>query len=420
MGKATITNPFQVPQEFESNLLQIRNEDKKCRKSEKIAQLRETKALPKSGPIPNESKDVSQSSIGGTLKERKLLNAIYRDNDVRSPQNPDGKMSVREFISKKREMLLLNMKIETQHENIEKLHRLIQDREDSLKSKNASLKENIQRFDAFRKETDEKAQSAQRQLENETSKRQKEVMTINQEIQNVESDIAKHHNVLEELLQYKKFVNLLTPSSWFDECTSEKRKRQQQRRRDRINARKEAFRKEQLAMKEKIENLELRGSFPIRRAKKAIANPCEKEQKLLPLPDFEDEPLTSSDEEAPMYFQHPGQLREQFIRLEDENARLDKMIEEGEAKLNYLKAQVQSNHCEWDESRQDNPEAFEVDAKIKELYQKCIESADGFTSDVPTMVSELKTFVDNLVSQTDDMPSDWIEKKLKEKMPPIM
>ena len=453
MGKATVDNPFRVPQELESNLFELRKEEqqRKIEIEEKIDK-KSVRSKADRSALAHESNalNTSKSSLhDAASRQNSSLHSIYRDNDVLSRHAPDGKMTVSELISKKREMLLLNMKIRTQHEQIEKLHQQLKSREDALKSKEASLDDSIQRFDLLLKETEERARNTQRLAEKETAKRvkkQQELSVVTNQLQAVQSDIARHTNALDELHQYKQFLDSLTPPSWSDDRLADKRKRQHQRRRDRINARKEAFQKEQQEIpkqKAEADAIENRASSARRRTRKTAVEPIQpEEQKTIPTPDFEDEPLTSSDEECPMYFERPAQLLDQFTDLENENLLHIKMVQERESYLRTLKskikeltedleskADVSCSECvesidapkqnlgDGQSSRRNyNRTQAQLAEKIEEVYQACDRGTSTSTSlDLLFMLSEIEATMENLLSKIEEMPPAWVAKKLNEK-----
>ncbi|KAL3799443.1 hypothetical protein HJC23_013898 [Cyclotella cryptica] len=346
MRKSVIENPFRIPHELESNLFELRKDDKPCRITSSIDRncekepMRGTGARSRNLDPKNDTKR-TQHSLMDTAKKVTSFETSYKDKGILSRHRPDSRMSINDFVTKRREMLLLNMKVNTQQEQIEKLRQQAKDRENALKAKEDSLDEKIKRFDLFMKEVDDKALNTERMAEGEYAKRAKkeqELKTLKHQLENVQSDIAKYTKTLDELLQFKQVVDSLTPASWFDDCLAEKRKRQQRRRRDRINARKEAF----LKQKADAEAAENRSSLSERRAKNAkVADKTRTAgPKILPLPDFEDEPLTSSDEEYPMYFQSPDQLLDRFSDLENENLCYAKEVNEREATLRELKEQI--------------------------------------------------------------------------------
>lgn len=300
-AQAMMDNPFRLPQENDTNLLQCRQQRLG---SEKPVIGRSYKQLENKTTASNGSQNHNPPSP----KLNPPIEAMYKENDILSRGNPDHRMSLKEFVSKKREMLMLNMQIDTQQENIEKLGQQLKDREDALKAKEESFAESIKKFDAFLKETDEKARNAQRLAEMETAKRvmkQQEVADIKDQLKAVEFLIAKHNDNLEEYSRSKQFLDSLTPPSWFHKCAAEKRKRQQQRRRDRIRARQEAYKKEQQTLSNQKTVPDKVKRPPTRTGKTAAK---QVNQDIIAVPDFEDEPMTSSDEETPMYFQKPEDL----------------------------------------------------------------------------------------------------------------
>eukprot|EP00956_Cyclotella_meneghiniana_P019056 scaffold32305_cov57-Cyclotella_meneghiniana.AAC.6 len=300
-----IDNPFRLPQEINTNSLQMRRLQQRLG-SEKPEPRRSTKQRESK---TNTSNDSQMHSPHQPIPP---VEAMYRQNDILSRGNPDHRMSLKEFVSKKREMLMLNMQIETQQENIKMLGMQLKDREDELKAKEERLTESIKKFDAFLKETDEKTRNAQRLAEEETAKRdmkQQEIADIKNQLKAVEFLIAKHKNDLEECSRSKQFIDSLTPPSWFDKCAAEKKKRQQQRRKERIKARQEAYKKA-------LSNQKL-DDDKVKNPSKGTGITAEKQVNH-----FEDEPMTSSDEDIPIYFQNPEDLNakiEESLHLRTES-----------------------------------------------------------------------------------------------------
>ncbi|KAL7515798.1 hypothetical protein ACHAWX_000873 [Stephanocyclus meneghinianus] len=424
MRGAVIENPLRIPQELNSNLFESRKDEHNRRGTKSIdrkceeKQQRETSARSKKIDLTHETK-TSQHFMQVRSSE-----ASYKTNGILC-HNLDGRMSTYDFVTKRREMLLLNMKINTQHEQIENLHRQLNDRENALKAKEATLEESIERLDTFLKDVDDKAKNTELTAEREYAKRVKkeeELAAIRHQFETIQSDIAKHTVALDEHLQCKQFLDSLTPPSWFDDCLADKRKRQQQRRRDRINARKAAF----LNQKKEEQTVENTSSLSKRSSRKPVV-----EHKSQTAPDFEDEPLTSSDEEYPMYFQSPHQLLDRFSDMEREILFHTKEVNEREATLRELKEQIKAitNAHEFEakkcyesqnvqstlQTKLENDKAS-LEMKIEELYKAC---GLGITSeasqDLPFMVSEIESFAEHLISKVENMPSDWVAKQLEEK-----
>ena len=82
------------------------------------------------------------------------------------------------------------------------------------------LEEDEIRFDAFLKENDKKAHDAIKKAEEETRKKQEKVFEIKrltQHIQQLNSDIIKNKETLDECLKYKTFLDDLTPQQWISD-----------------------------------------------------------------------------------------------------------------------------------------------------------------------------------------------------------
>ncbi len=137
-----------------------------------------------------------------------------------------------DFISKKREMFLVQMSLDTKREEIRKLEEKAQMKEDALKKSELMLEEDAVRFDTFLKENDKKAHEAIKKAEKETkakADRVSEIKKLNQQIQLVQSDMSKLKEQLEDCLKYKAFLDGLTPVEWETEQKAIKAARQQER-----------------------------------------------------------------------------------------------------------------------------------------------------------------------------------------------
>jgi hypothetical protein len=142
------------------------------------------------------------------------------------------KENMTDFISKKREMFLVQMSLDTKREEIRKLEEKAQMKEDALKKSELMLEEDAVRFDTFLKENDKKAHEAIKKAEKETkakADRVSEIKKLNQQIQLVQSDMSKLKEQLEDCLKYKAFLDGLTPVEWETEQKAIKAARQQER-----------------------------------------------------------------------------------------------------------------------------------------------------------------------------------------------
>ena len=116
----------------------------------------------------------------------------------------------------------------------------------------------------------------------------------------------------------------LTPNEWFTDNTNKKKNRQLERKSRRIEKRKEAYRQQQ---QEKLK----KERKPLRRQRQPSKDAVQKEPE--PEPDFEDEPLTSSDEETPLYYEGAEELLAALAKLERDNSTIEKKIQERKTTL---------------------------------------------------------------------------------------
>jgi len=100
-------------------------------------------------------------------KKNEAIEKAYDGSDIlsRHHNRADDRRSIKEFTNKRREMLMLNMSISTQQEEIDKLHKDLERKEQVLQEKEASLNESMKKFDCFLKELDQKAQQAAKLLD---------------------------------------------------------------------------------------------------------------------------------------------------------------------------------------------------------------------------------------------------------------
>jgi hypothetical protein len=160
------------------------------------------------------------SLIGNEYKEKKAtslkLSQTGPDTNLNSLKSTE-KESISDLITKKREMFLVQMSLDTKREEIRKLEEKAHLKEDALHRSEQMLEEDAIRFDAFLKENDKKAHDAIKKAEEETRKKQEKVFEIKrltQHIQQLNSEIIKNKETLDECLKYKSFLDDLTPQQW--------------------------------------------------------------------------------------------------------------------------------------------------------------------------------------------------------------
>jgi len=160
--------------------------------------------------------------IVGDEKILKLSDVVKAESDASKLLIPrrQEKENTTDFIAKKREMFLVQMSLDTKREEIRKLEEKAQLKEDALQRSEQMLEEDANRFDSFLKENDKKAHDAIKKAEEETKRKQEkshEIKRLTQQIQAVNSEMSKHREALEDCLRYKSFLDMLTPTEWFEQ-----------------------------------------------------------------------------------------------------------------------------------------------------------------------------------------------------------
>ena len=373
-------NPFQIPI-HDADIIRIRVEGK--RKRAKARQTNRQLKIWEKGKFLGQTieeynravsalNEISVDNVNDNDKvgQQALLDESNKMRNVKTNHKELGQMlelsppyriakkeDLASFIAKKREMFLLQMSLNIKREEIRKIEERARLKEEALKRSELMLEDDGVRFDAFLKENDKKAQDAIRKAEMEAKSKMdkvQEIKKINHTIQAVQANISKHFEALEECHKYKQFLDHLSPSEWIEQQKRKKRHRQENRRKDRIRARTENWRMDcemKLAQAWKIEE-EKKNTYSDTRKKKRV--PRRSKSKHINKidastePDFEDdEVLTSSGDELPMYFKKPQQLLDIFAGLEKENLFLIENKQESEQELEELNLKMEQTETKF-------------------------------------------------------------------------
>ncbi|DBA02924.1 TPA: hypothetical protein N0F65_005951 [Lagenidium giganteum] len=366
------------------------------------------------------------------------------------------KENMTDFIAKKREMFLVQMSLDTKREEIRKLEEKAQLKEEALKKSELMLEEDAVRFDTFLKENDKKAHEAIKRAEKETKAKAdkvQEIKKLNQQIQLVQSDMSKLTEQLQDCLQYKAFLDELTPQEWDAEQVEKKRQRQNERlqkRKDKIIAEWEVQKAKALAEIEERERLERERAEKDPKGKKKPEKAGKvKEIVVPPMPNLDHMTVTSSGEEVPMYFQHPQQLLDIFTALEESNLFLIQNSQETEQTLEELKQtfretkksmdrktqalkmnidelqqQISQEESKANQLRQrslggtgENAQERmlrELHDRVLEVYKRCGFEAETNSSTL-YMLTDLEARLEDLLSAIEQMPEEYVIKAEKEK-----
>lgn len=423
--------------------------------------------------LQNAAKDMKEDIQHGTVDQRtpetksldEVIDGLQNYLASQSDRN-DEKESLCDFIAKKRQIFLLQLSINIKQEEIKKLSEKLKEKEEILKNSEKLLEQDTLKFDAFLKENEEKTQESMRLADIETNiriEKEQHLRTLKQELESLQSSINEHNIAIEECMRLKAFIDELTPEEWIVAQTEEKRKRQRERRRKRIEIRQESWKKEQ---EEKIakENERIREMESMKRRRRRIEKSNnlsdtqdgtnQNQAESSPLPTFEDEELTSSDEEIPMYFTKSQDLLDIFKNLEEENLFLIQNIQEAEQSLDEMTERFEQSKSEIQIKANDSFQTIsditksitakkdlvetlqtrverkalcnsskeqtlmtELEKKVKQAYRACGFTYAGAAPRTLHMLAEIETKMEGIIARLQTVPNTEFqrENKLKER-----
>jgi hypothetical protein len=449
-------NPFALPSDEEVFRMRDEERHRKQAERERLAKLQVWEKTTASSTMgaTKRLKDPSADAALVGKQPKSTRGLIAAATAVTSGDRRREKENMADFISKKREMFLVQMSLDTKREEIRKLEEKAQMKEEALKKSELMLEEDAIRFDTFLKENDKEAHKAIKRAETETKAKTdkvQEIKKLNSQIQAIQSDMSKSKEQLEDCLKHKEFLDSLTAAEYFEEQRALKLKRQKERQAKRNEARMQhweeacakAVAEAEARERAEQELLELEGRVAKKKKDK------EPEVHLPPKPDLSLNDLTSSGEELSMCFSKNTQLLDIFTALEEQNLFLIQNSQETEQALEELRQQYRETKRKMDaktatlqqnisrlrhqiqvednkatelksralsragDSKQKDLIA-QIEEKVQDVYKRC-----GFDADSkPTtlfMLNELEAKLEKLLSQIAVMPDEEKLKAMKEK-----
>jgi hypothetical protein len=188
--------------------------------------------------------------------------------------------------------------------------------------------------------------------------------------------MVKQRDMLKTCLEYKDFLDQLTPKEWFDGISVEKSDKCEKLRRDAFNIKhKEWEVMRRKTMDQHKREMEAKRDTKRDRQRRVVDNDeedeGEKQLQLPPAPRLEDEPYPElPEEEDRMYFKDPQQLMDIFSALEEQNLFLIQNSQETEMTLEEL----------------------------RHKFMQTTEDMNGRTGQLESQILELRNLISNEVS----------------------
>ena len=462
--KTKFENPFRLPSDEQVFLMRDEQRKKAREERERLKNMpvwEKTTSSMKQQQIRRVKDDDIIPGAGAVMNKqsRHTKGLVDAATAAISKDRRREKESMSDFISKKREMFLVQMSLDTKREEIRKLEEKAQMKEQALKKSELMLEEDAIRFDTFLKENDQKAHEAIKLAEAATKDKQvklQKIKTLTLEIQQVENEMSKYKEQLEDCERYKKFLDELTPPEYFEE--------QYQLKLDRAKERREAAHAEKIAEweqacslaeaefaeKEAAEKARAEAEGVRQRKKKGQKKEEKKGPTLPEEPAFNDvDEDYLSDSDPPMYFREPDQLLDIFTALEEQNLFLIQNSQETEQALEELKQTFRRTKRDMEvktssltkninvletqidrEQRKasalkkrakattgvdDQKHLLEaLEEKVRGVYEKCGFNAESKPSTL-TMLTDLEAKLEELLTNIEQMPEDFVVKAEKQK-----
>lgn len=254
--------------------------------------------------------------------------------------------SMADFVSKKREMFLVQMSLDIKREEIAKLEHKAAQKEEALKRSELMLEEDAIRFDAFLKENDQQAHDALKKAEAQAklkAERLHELKKLRHAIGLVTAEKGKLKEVLDDYKLYKEFLDSMTPEEWTQEMVRQRDASIEARRvanfEEKVRQWEEGREEKETEIAARVE-MERRVALRQGRVAPRVDIAALVTASLPSPPELEDEPtppLLDGEQELPMYFTRPEQLLEIFTQLEESNLFLIQNCQDTEQQLEELR-----------------------------------------------------------------------------------
>ncbi|NXL45250.1 CP100 protein, partial [Podilymbus podiceps] len=223
-------NPFTIPPDMD--IFSIRDKERKKAKAErermktmkiheKMTYSTKIKAKQKGLRKALQKEEEEESRKQTTNKERlKTLQESLSWKIAIHKDYPLEKETFRDYINDRREIFLLEYAIAVKRDEIQRMQNIIKNEERKLEKAEYYLEKDATMFDEFLKENHKNSVQALKIAEKETTAKTKkitEIQAITSQIENLQSDISRFKNTLQEYKMYRDFLCQLSPKEWQEE-----------------------------------------------------------------------------------------------------------------------------------------------------------------------------------------------------------
>ncbi|XP_008103512.1 cilia- and flagella-associated protein 100 [Anolis carolinensis] len=385
-------NPFKIPSDVDIFLLRDKYREKakaerEKRKTQKVhekmtcstLQNAKQSGFKKEIQLQEEAEDKELAAEAERLKA--LRESISWKIAITKEQVVERE-TMHDYINQKRQMFLLQYAVTVKKDEIQKLENLAIKEEANLEKAEEELERDAAMFDEFLKENDRNSAQALKIAERETKAKLEKIIEIREltaQMMNIQSEIARFEDTLQEYVVFKDFLYQLSPKEWREDyerrrmrdkggktvlgTTEDKstlappKVQEKGRRRGMSIAKHSSFdqsasdisssrtasqilgRKDSM----KISRRSSRGTVRSSQSRKlSVLNPPSEEKLIQELNEEEE------DEEPELYFTDPHQLLHLFTELEEQNLSLIQNSQETEETMDELRHTLTNTRTKMD------------------------------------------------------------------------
>lgn len=174
-------NPFRLPPDDQIFLIREQEHRRRAEEREKVKTQHVWEKTTASSRIQKSRRVDDGGDEAQLAAEAARLGRTQRpENAMVGRDARREKENVADFVAKKREMFLVQMSLDVKKAEIIKLDEKAKQKEEALKKSQQMLDEDVQKFDAFLQNNDQKAHKAMKNAEEMTKKKQDKMQRIKQ------------------------------------------------------------------------------------------------------------------------------------------------------------------------------------------------------------------------------------------------
>ncbi|KFQ37489.1 Coiled-coil domain-containing protein 37, partial [Mesitornis unicolor] len=327
-------NPFTIPPNV--GIFTIRDKERKKAKEErermKTMKIHEkmtysTKIKAKPKPLREALQKEEEEDRKQTINEEslKILQDSLAWKKAIGKDYPLEKQTFHDDINDRKETFLLKYAIAVKRDEMQRMEKVAKNKERKVKMAEDHLEKDIATFHEFLKQNQTNFIQALKTARRETAAKKTktmEVRAISSQIENIQSDIARFKNTLQEYKMYRDFLYHLSPKEWQEEYEKKHRKKKD------LQTASEANEQDLILLEQTqipVENHQVCKPVDNSPTRSPLSwhFPKSLMHKMfffrISLEDVESENCSDEDEEPELYFTDPQQLLSVFTEMEEEN-----------------------------------------------------------------------------------------------------